>query len=413
MSELPWPVRTFNRLAAPAASRLWSLDADDLLSRARRTARLDDFGDQRFLVPLRILTAAIEGGAGLHPLGRFAHRTQLLGWLVTRLRLEDLLRRRPEIAAETIARPIVILGLPRTGTTLLQRLLSRDPGLRSLPYWESMSPLPEGDAAIAGDPAPRIARAEQSLRFLYWCAPLMRSMHELEATEADEEIWLLALDFATMLHETMAWVPAYRDWYEAADLTASYAYLRRVLQVLQWYRRGERWLLKSPQHLGKLGPLLATFADATVVQTHRDPVVVTASFCSMVTYGARMNVAHPDPRRIGPYWADRIETLLRRSVEDRPPQHAHRFVDVQFRDLMADPIAAVQRIYSVAERELTPAAEAAMRAYLAANPRGKHGAHSYRLEDFGLDSDERRAALRSYQERFAVPTETATTDEHR
>lgn len=404
-NPLPWPVRLLNGAATPVAARWLHLDADDLLRRARAQTGLDDFGGESFQTPLRILTDALERDGGLHAFGRFAHRTQLLGLLVTRLRLEDLLRRRPEILAEPIEKPIVILGLPRTGTTILQRMLARDPGLRSLPYWEALSPLPEGDAAVAADPAPRLRRAEQSVRLVEWCIPQMKSMHELDAADADEEIWLLAVDFASMLHETTALVPAYRDWFESADLTPSYAYLRRLLQVLQWYRRGERWLLKSPQHLGQLRPLLSVFPDATVVQTHRDPVKVTASVCSMISYSAHMNVARPDPRAIARYWADRLQTLLRKSAEDRPLGQESRFVDVHFRELLADPIAVARRIYAAAERDLTPAAENAMRAYLAANPRGKHGAHTYRLEDFGLDPEERRAALRAYRERFGVEDE--------
>ncbi|MBI4515329.1 MAG: sulfotransferase [Deltaproteobacteria bacterium] len=401
---LPWPVRAFNFAAQPLARSWLRLEADDLLRRARARAGLDDFGGNAFETPLRILVAALESEAGLHPLGRVAQRSQILDLLVMRLRVQDLLARRPEIRAERIDRPIVILGLPRTGTTLLHRLLARDAGLRSLPFWEGIAPLPDGDATRPADPAPRIRRAEQRLRFLYWCVPQMRAMHEIEAQEPEEELTLLAFDFATLMFEAMACLPSYREWYDSADLTASYGFLRTLLQVLQWYRRGERWLLKSPQHLGQLGPLLSAFPDATIVQTHRDPVTVTASVCNMIAYGARMSLARPQPAAIARYWAARVETLLRRSRE-RPAAHARQFVDVQFGELMADPLAIVRRIYAAAERELTPSAEAAMRAYLAANPRGKHGAHSYRLESLGLDPAERRAALRDYQQRFQVPDE--------
>jgi hypothetical protein len=276
-----------------------------------------------------------------------------------------------------------------------------------LPYWEGLFPLPAGDAAQRPDPSvrdPRIAKAQQSLKILHYAAPLMLSMHEMEAEAPDEEIWLLAADFATMLFEASYRVPGFRDWYCAHDQQPGYRFLSTMLQILQWYRPGERWLLKSPQHLEQLPALLDVFPDATVVQTHRDPVIVTASFCSMATYGRRMNSRRVDPLDIGRYWSARIERMLRRSIDDRPAGDA-RFVDVHFRDLVADPIAVARRIYDIAQRELTADAEGRMRAYLAANPRGKHGTHTYRLADYGLDEHERRNALAFYTQRFGVPAE--------
>ena len=402
---LPWPVRVANRVARPLASRVVSLAPEDLCAAARRQTRLGEFGDERFRDALRVLTRALETEARLTPMGRLQARLQLTGLLATRLRVESLLFAHPEILAQPVFAPIVIVGMPRTGTTLLHRLLAADPGLRSLPYWEALNPLPVGDVSrVPLAPDPRLRIAEQSLRFLDWCAPEMLAMHEMAATAPDEEIWLLALDFATMLFEASYHVPGFAAWYDEQDWTAGYAYLRRMLQILQWYRPRERWVLKSPQHLGQLGPLLAAFPDATVVQTHRDPLKVVGSFANMASYGRRMNSAAIDPCEIGAYWADRIQRLLAKSAADRPS--SGRFVDVQFGELMQDPLAAVRRIYAVAERELTPTAEAAMRAFLAANPRGKHGVHVYRLEDFGFDAATLRRRFAAYTDRFDVPEES-------
>ena len=402
---LPWPVRAMNALGRPVAPRLLSLDPDDLVRAARRRTRLDDLGDDRFREPLRTLTRALEDEARLTVLGRVAARAQLTGLLATRLRVEDLLRRRPAILGERVVAPIVVVGMPRTGTTMLHRLLAADPGLRSLPYWEALNPLPPGDATVVPPPPdPRIRTAERSLAVLHWCAPAMLAMHEMAARAPDEEIWLLAIDFATMLFEASYRVPSFAAWYDAHDQTPGYRWLRRMLQVLQWYRRGDRWVLKSPQHLGQLGPLRAVFPDAVVVQTHRDPVKVVASFASMTSYGARMNTDAVDPPAIAAHWLGRIETLLRRSAEDRPADGA-RFVDVRFDELMRDPLAVVRRIYAVADRPLTPAAEQAMRAWLAANPRAKHGAHVYRLSDFALDAADVRRRFAAYVARFDVPSE--------
>ncbi len=391
----------------PFARRAFPLTSEQVIAAARKKTGLDDFGGDRFREPLGVLIESFEREAALHAIGRMTANRQLVGILSTRLRVHDLLQRRPEITDTPVSRPIVILGMPRTGTTVLQRLLAQDPGLRHLPYWEALSPLPDGDATVRPDPNapdPRRKRAAQSLKFLHYAAPQMLAMHEMETDAPDEEIWLLAVDFATMLFEASYHVPQFRHWYTTHDQAPGYHYLYQMLQVLQWYRPGERWLLKSPQHLEQIPALLRTFPDATVVQTHRDPMTVTASFCSMATYGRRMNTDDIDPFEVGAYWSARIERMLRRSVEDRP-EGDDRFVDVQFRELMADPIATVKHIYGVAGRELTAAAEQRMRAFLAANPRGKHGAHTYVAADYGLDPAERRAALAFYTERFAVPLE--------
>jgi hypothetical protein len=404
--DLPLAVRALNRLGSPFRGRV-SLEPERLLADARRRTGLSDFGDSGFREPFEILCRALEDEADLHLFGRLLARVQMRDPLVGRLRAEELLKQRPEILGIPVDDPIVILGLPRTGTTILQRLLSRDSKLRSLPYWEALYPLPTRDLLQRpAETATRIRNAERAIQFSHWLSPKLRSMHEMDAEEPDEEIWLLGMDFATMLPEASWNVPSFRHWYERADLRGGYRYLRRMLQILSWYRAGDRWLLKSPQHLEQIPILAETFPRAVFVQTHRDPVSVTTSFASMVAYTRRTSQSHPDPKAIGAYWSDRIETMLRRSAEDRPPVIADRFVDVQFRDLNEDPVAVVRRIYEVADRELTPAAEAAMRAFLAANPRGKHGSHDYRLEDFGLDLAERRRALAFYCERFGVPAET-------
>ena len=361
----PPPPRAFRAVNAaldPVKRRLFPLTSESVIAAARKRAKLTDFGDDHFREPLGVLIESLERDACLHAIGQMSARRQLVDLLSTRLRVHDLLERRREILDAPVERPIIILGLPRTGTTVLQRLLAHDPGLRSLPYWEAMFPLPLGDAAERPDASavdPRIRKAEKTLKVLHYAAPLMLSMHEMEAEAPDEEIWLLAVDFATMLFEASYRAPTWRDWYCAHDQTVGYRFLYSMLQILQWYRPGERWLLKSPQHLEQIPVLLSVFPDATIVQTHRDPSTVIASFCSMETYGRRMNSREIDARDIGEYWTARIERMLRASVDDRPHDDP-RFTDVHFGALMADPVATVQRIYEVAGRELSPDATARM-----------------------------------------------------
>jgi hypothetical protein len=403
--RLPLPIKAVNAVAGPFARRLFPLGEAGLLAAARSRTGLVDFGDDGFREPLRILLVALEREANLTALGRFLTRQLVLQLLATRLRAHDLVTRHPEIRDEPIEAPIVIMGLPRTGTTHLHNLISRDPDLHSLAYWESLDPIPAaGDRAKPGAPDPRIERCRQALRLLHYVMPLFPLMHEMTPEARHEEIQLLAVEFSTMLFEASYQVRSYRDWYKATDQTGAYATLKRMLQILQWQRGGGgRWVLKSPQHLEQIAPLLATFPDAKVVQTHRDPVRVTASFCTMGAYGLRMNAGGIDPVAVGRYWADRIEGMLRASIDDRHRIPDGQIFDMRFHEFMADDVAMVERIYAFAGQPTSDRPRRAMREYMAANPRGKHGSVAYCLEDFGIDPVERRRTLRFYQERFGIP----------
>jgi hypothetical protein len=405
--RLPWPLRTANALGGPAAGRLVSLEAESLLRAARKRIGLEDFGDDRFREPLAVLLRALESEADLSALGRLSTRGLLIQLLSNRLLVEDRIRRHPEILERPVERPVVIAGLPRTGTTHLHNLISQDPALRTLPYWESLEPLPlPRDVRRSGEPDPRVVRCERALRLLDFALPDFRRMHEMTAEAAHEEIQLLALEFSSMLFEASYHVPSYRDWYRSHDQTPAYRYLYRVLQVLQWLRGdGRRWALKTPQHLEQLGPLMAVFPDAYVIQTHRDPLRITASLCTMVAYSSRMQARRVDAHAVGRYWAQRVEDLLRGSIEGRKHVPEDRFFDLRFQEFMKDEVAMVQRVYAFAEQPWGADAERAIRGYMDAHPRGKHGTIAYHLEDVGLDAGERREALRFYRERFELGEE--------
>jgi hypothetical protein len=232
-------------------------------------------------------------------------------------------------------------------------------------------------------------------------------MHEMTTDHVHEEIQLLAIDFSTMLFETMALLPSWRDAYKASDQTPSYRYLRRILQAMQWQRGGSRWVLKSPQHLEQIGPLLDAFPDAVMVFTHRDPASVVASYVTMGAYTARMNTESPiDLHAIGRYWRDRIVDLFRAVVRDRDLVDGTRSLDVRFDDFMRDDLATVRRVYGFAGQAVTAEAETAWRDFMASHPRGVHGTIEYDLAQFGLDADEIRRACGFYIDRFGVALET-------
>ncbi len=366
----------------------------------RRANGLTDFGTAPLDEPLKILCASLSKELGFHPLGRVQVFEQIAGLLTTRLRLEALWRAHPEILDLPVERPIVIIGLPRSGTTILHRLLACDAGRRASPFWEQVMPLPDADPIRPGATgAARRARMAKSLAMLDAVVPELRRMHELTLDQPDEDLSLLIFAFASMQFEWSYRVPAYARWYSDADHGEGYRYFRRVLQTLQWLRGGERWILKAPQHLEQLGPLLSAFPDAVLVQTHRDPVPAVISLASLTSYGARRYFAHPNPQAIGTDMADIVERLLLAGMRDRP----EGVVDIAFEALLADPMACVRRIYAAAGDTLTPETEAAMAAWITDNRQGKHGGHDYAAADFWLDVDALRRRFTPYVERFDVP----------
>ena len=386
------------------------LTPDAMTAQAVAETGLDDFGADGFREPLGVLLDALDQQAERSAMGRVSAHAQALGMLKNRLLVEDIVREHPEILEVRIERPIFIVGQPRTGTTHLHNLIAADPAMRSLPYWESLEPvLPkaERDAVASGAPDPRRERTAGGLDILETALPYFKRMHEMTVDHVHEEIQLLALDFSTMLFETMAVLPSWKAWYVAHDQTPHYAYLKKVLQVLQWQRQaGRRWVLKSPQHVEQFVPLMRVFPDASVVVTHRDPVSVVASTATMISYSARLSHDVVDPHVIGGYWSDRVQEMQNAGMRDHAQLPDERTIDVLFNEFMADDVAMVQRIYDVADQPFTQEVRSAMDAFMVEHPRGRHGGVLYDLEgDFGVDPTKIRQAMRAYTDRFDVELE--------
>lgn len=383
------------------------LAEDVVLDEARRRAGLSDFGADDFRARLRVWLQAADEDAELGPLGRRTVFENCVRTLVSRLRLEDLVRRHPEILDVVLPRPIIIAGLPRSGTTHLVNLISADDRLRSLPYWESVEPIPDAREHPGPDGVdPRLVRAREGHQRTRVMLPLLRAMHDMAPEHVHEEIEVQELDFSTYNLEWYAHVPRWRDYYLSHDQTPHYGYLKKVLQALTWLRGPARWVLKSPQHLEQLGPLAATFPDATIAITHRDPVAVIQSAITMLAYGARIRRTRIDLAELADYWVDRIERLLRACVRDRALLPADRSVDVRFHEFMADDLAMVERIYAMADLPMTDAARARLARFLDDNPRGKHGRVVYDLRaDFDLDPAALRARFAFYFDATGVVAE--------
>ncbi len=389
-----------------AASAPVVLTTDALLQAASEQTGLDDFGDDRFRGPLGAILDSVEKDGHLSPFGRISFFTLLLQLAKNRLQIQDLLRRHPEIHEVEIKAPIIIAGLQRTGTTHLHNVLSADPNIRYLPYWESLEPVGEVAAqAEEGLPDPRMALCETALAFQEQVMPHFKRMHEMTVDHAHEEIQLLAIDFSTMLLESIVTLPAYRDFYLGHDQRPHYEYMKTCLKVLTWLRGGTRWVLKSPQHIEQLPAVLATFPDATVVFTHRDPVSVIASTATMLAYSARVHQNPVDAARLGEYWVDRTVRMLRACVRDRNLVPKERSMDVLFHEYMKDDMAVVDQIYALAGQPLGNASRQAMAAYRGAHPRGRFGRVSYKLADFDLRAQDVRAQTQFYVDHFGLELE--------
>lgn len=373
------------------------LDSRTLHEQAAAETGLDNFGPRDYIERLTVLLNALREVPGLTPLGSFGMYTQLLQLLKNRLLLVDLLQRYPEIRDIALAPPVIIAGLPRTGTTHLHNLLAAAPAFRTLPYWESVEPF-----ARPGEPGiePRRERVAMTLDVMHDAMPLFPLMHEMTTDHAHEEIALLAIDFSTMFFETLAPVPTWEAYYRAHDQTPHYRFLTLVLKALQFTRGGTRWLLKSPQHLEQLPVLAEVFPEATIILTHRDPAIVTVSMATMVGYTARMYTDTVDAPALGRAGADRIDTLLSACLRDRDVLAASHSMDVRFEDFMADNIAVAHRVFDLAGIPLSSADAEAMTAYLASHQAGRHGRIDYRAGDVGLDLAELRERFAAYAARF-------------
>ncbi|MGB1142709.1 MAG: sulfotransferase family protein, partial [Halioglobus sp.] len=308
------------------------LDYDALLAEASARTGLEDFGDDSFRLPLRRLLLGLNEEANLNALGSGLQHDRLLGFLINRLRFEKLWQSHPEIADEEIAPPVVIIGLGRTGTTLLQRLLATDHRFHAPLWWETRFPIPfEGEALH--DPRNRIDTALGEVRMMYETVPNLDAIHPLDALQADEDILLLEQSFFSTTPESFAHLPAFGQWLDTQDQSPGYHYLKRLLQCLQWQKRqrgqhAKRWLLKTPHHIHYTDVLLKVFPGAQIIQAHRDPVTVVPSWASLVYALWQQNSDTADPLEAGRYWSDKLATGLNRCMQVRDASGERTWLDV-------------------------------------------------------------------------------------
>jgi hypothetical protein len=383
------------------------LDADRIADEAQQRTGLDDFGGNLFWEPYRIFVDALNDEAQLHTLGRLIARDDLLNSLQIRLELTEWRKRHPEIAEQDVDDPIFIIGLPRTGTSILHELLAQDPRHRAPLHWEVRSPCPPPEAATY-ESDPRIAQAHRQIRLWNEIVPEYDSMHELGGQIPVECIQLMVHEFRSDELMGRHMVPSYAAWFSQCDLVPAYEFHKKMLQNLQWRCARDRWVLKSPSHLGQLDALLSVYPKARIVFTHRDPLKVLPSVASILYSTAHVRSDAVDPEALlGWFTGETCAGLLDRMTALResgrlPPEQC---VDIRYADLMARPGEALSSVYAHFGIEFSADAERAMLGYLDAKPKARHGAHKYEFADTGLDIDEERERFRPYYDRYQVMNE--------
>ena len=372
------------------------LDAEGLMASARRRTGLSDFGEGPFREGLSVLVDAFNARDDVHAFGRIIFLRYVTGLLVNRLKIQDDLTRHPEILNVPVARPLFITGLPRSGTTFLHRLMSEDPAGRTLLYWESIEPSPPPEPATYRSD-PRIARVRWQTKLLERLSPCLATAHEVDAESPEEDNTFYAHDFRSGLLGFLFDVPDYNSWLSENDLEGVNEYARWQMQHLSWKVRADYWILKSPAHLFSLNGLLATFPDASIIVTHRDPLHVIPSLCSLAAGFRGIMTDRLDLHRLGTRLVEALALAPQRAIAARASLDPARFFDVSYEKMVADPIATVRAACDHFGYDFTPEYEARARRYLAENPRHKRGTHHYRLEDFGLDEETVNRHFASYR----------------
>jgi hypothetical protein len=400
-------LRALNLVGAGCAALgvdLARLDPERLVAAARRKTGLDDFGDPSFREGLDALVESALREGDQHAFGRIAFAGMLQRALENRLRIVDWAKRNPDVRREHIARPLVVLGMPRTGTTLLSFLLDLDPQVRSLRHWETIAPIPPPDLAGHAED-PRIAEAAKQVEQLHALIPPLPSMHPMSATLATECVTLFALDFRSLQYETQARMPSYGRWLEQADPRPAYAIHELTLQILQSALPTGTWALKTPQHLWHLEALRERHPDARLVWTHRDPAAVVPSVASLNTAFYRTWCRRVDPVATGAYWNEKLRIGVERGLRYDAQQQPGWCFHLQYAELMKDPIGSVQRLYAHFGDEVSDLHARRMQRWMQDRPQQAFGRHVYEASELGLSREALDREYAAYRERFEVPRE--------
>jgi len=382
--------------------------ADSLMAEARaRSGGLEDLGTGPFTEPLELFVSSLASDARLNPVGQYIARERALAHIVNRLQYVNDRKLYPAIARQKIVKPVFIIGLVRTGTTILHDVLAQDPANRAPLTWEVTFPSPPpATATFRSDP--RIARCEAGFPPLDERREKFKAMHPMGAQLSQECVVMMGDTMCTPLFHNQFRVTRYQDWVDReADWAYVYDFHQQQLQHLQSSHPGERWVLKTGAHMWGLEHLLAAYPDARIVFTHRDPVKSLTSYASLTALVRSMGSDQVDPAEVADDWNPRLRRALEHAVAVRTAKEYPQavFYDMRFSEFIRDQFAVVRQIYEAFDLPMSAEAEARMKWFIADNPQGKHGIHRYSPEEYGIRPELVRRDFRPYIERFDLPPE--------
>ena len=376
------------------------INANEIIDQAKSETGLSDLGEPLFLEGLNRLIDSINNEANLNEIGIQAQPIRIQGLLSNRLRFEEDLKKFPEILDQQIIAPIVIVGLPRTGSTMTHRLLASDPNHTAMLWWEGRYPalLP---VEKRGDIKARMELGKAEVDAVVAASPEALDIHPWDYKGADEEILLLEHNFLSTVPESFMALPSYSKWIEEQDHTLAYEDLKKFIQYLQWQNPGrekKRWVLKSPHHLGFIDKMISVFPDAKIIQTHRDPVKTVPSFCSMCANLFEPLTTNFDKVFIGKHWSNKLTRALNHCM-NISEKHPDNFLDLEFLNMIKDPIDEMKKIYEFIGEPFGEKTEVAMEAWREEN---KHemGAHKYSLEEYDLTESQINDNFAKYQQKY-------------
>ena len=371
------------------------LDAENLMRDVLGAHAKFGEEEQSIKAALEQLITSIHKDAKLSSIGLMAAHRQIVEALEAYARVVKARKDHPAISKQQIQRPVFITGLPRTGSTILHSLLAQDPEIRVPETWEVMRP-----PITSNEQASGVKFCEKRLGLANWLAPEFQSVHPMGACLPQECIAITAYVFRSIVFHTTMNLPVYEDWFEASDHGPAYRFHRQFLQHLQYFNGAGNWVLKAPGHMFGIGALLAEYPDATIVQTHRDPLTVAPSLASHTKVLRHAFSDSVNDQQAAADWLERWWQGLDLMLETRETNE-QAFYDIFYNDFMQDPLAVIERLYDHLGWEFSSQAQRNMADFLSNNPKGKHGKHRYTLEEFDLDSNQIRSRVSSYLARFS------------
>ena len=382
-----------------------SFDPDSVVAEARAVDGLVDFGDDSYREPLEKLLWSLHHEADLNAIGRPVLHQRMVDILATRLRVQEYLKRFPEIIDEQIVAPLVIVGLPRTGTTLLHRTIAADHRMYAPLWYEVRYPCPALDWDFTEDGDQRIADAKAEMQAMVDANPDLLAIHPMDAMGPDEDIMLLEQSFYSFNTQAYANIPSFDAWLENQDHSAGYEYFKLLLQFLQWQKKrsgqqGQRWALKAPHHLHYMDLVFNVFPDAKVVQSHRDPVETIPSLTSLIAGMWAIYSDSADPREVGRQWSRKFANGMRHTMAVRQEMGEAQFLDLWFTDTVRQPLLEIQKVYDFLGMELTREARVEMARWQDFNRRELRPSHAYTLEQYGFTEQGLQQQFREYREKF-------------